>query len=83
MRRCIWFKVPVNQKSGEASVTIIVTSTDNDRPPRFQLDLYRTEITENFSNGSTVINTNAIDPDRDGQVRRSTNKNGLDPSYLV
>lgn len=32
----------------------------------FDLSLYRTEITENYGINSTVINTNAVDPDNNG-----------------
>lgn len=61
-------QVPVNKKTGEASVSITVTSGDSDRPPVFDLQLYSTEITENYNINSTVINTRARDPDNNGQV---------------
>ena len=58
-------QVPINQKSAEASVSIRVT-TGGDRPPVFDLPVYRTNIDENSGINSTVINTRAVDPDNNG-----------------
>ena len=59
-------QVPVNSKTGEASVSITVTS--GDRPPKFDLSVYRSSITENDVINSTVVRTRAVDPDGNGQV---------------
>lgn len=61
-------QVPVNSKTSEASVSITVTAGGDDRPPRFDLTLYRADITENYAVNSTVVNTRATDPDGNGKV---------------